>query len=88
MVCFLTGYDWVRLQGPERGGGRRQPTCGFRIESKECSNLILEGDIGLRGKVTSLEEEKIGWNHLLSGHEFEQTPEDSEEQGSLTCCRS
>ena len=34
------------------------------------------------------EEEKIGWNHLLSGHEFEQTPEDSEEQGSLTCCRS
>ena len=34
------------------------------------------------------EEEKIGWNHLLSGHEFEQTPEDSEGQGSLTCCRS
>ena len=35
-----------------------------------------------------IEEEKIGWHHLLNGHQFEQTPEDSEGQGSLTCCRS
>ena len=28
----------------------------------------------------------IGWHHQLKGHEFEQTPGDSEEQGSLTCC--
>ena len=27
-----------------------------------------------------------GCNHLLSGHEFEQAPRDSEEQGSLVCC--
>ena len=25
----------------------------------------------------------VGWNHLFSGHEFEQTPGDSERQGSL-----
>ena len=30
----------------------------------------------------------IGWHHQLSGHEFEQTPGDSEGQGSLVCCSS
>ena len=28
----------------------------------------------------------IGWHHQLNGHEFEQTPEDSEGQRSLACC--
>ena len=28
----------------------------------------------------------VGWHHQLSGHGFEQTPRDSEEQGSLACC--
>ena len=27
-----------------------------------------------------------GWYQRLSGHEFEQTPGDSEGQGSLACC--
>ena len=27
----------------------------------------------------------VGWHHRLNGHEFEQTPGDSEGQGSLTC---
>ena len=27
----------------------------------------------------------IGWNHRLSGHEFEKTLRDSEGQGSLAC---
>ena len=27
----------------------------------------------------------IGWYHLLNGKEFEQTPGDSEGQGSLLC---
>ena len=31
------------------------------------------------------ENEMIGWHHQLSGHEFEQTPRDSEGQGSLVC---
>ena len=30
----------------------------------------------------------IGWHHQRSGHEFEQTPGDSEGQGSLVCCSS
>ena len=29
------------------------------------------------------EDEMGGWHHRLNGHEFEQTPGDSDEQGSL-----
>ena len=32
------------------------------------------------------EDEMFGWNHRLSGHEFEQILGDSEEQGNLVCC--
>ena len=28
----------------------------------------------------------VGWHHRLKEHEFEQTPGDSEGQGSLACC--
>ena len=31
-------------------------------------------------------DEVVGWHHQLNGHEFEQTPGDSEKQGSLACC--
>ena len=33
-----------------------------------------------------IEDEMVGWHHQLNGQEFEQTPEDSEGQGSLVCC--
>ena len=32
--------------------------------------------------------EMVGWHHWLNGHEFEQTVEDGEGQGSLACCSS
>ena len=32
------------------------------------------------------EDEMVGLHHQLNGHEFEQTPGDSEGQGSLACC--
>ena len=32
------------------------------------------------------EAEMVGSYHRLSGHEFEQTPGDSERQESLVCC--
>ena len=31
------------------------------------------------------EDEMVGGHHRLSGHEFEETPGDSERQGSLEC---
>ena len=32
------------------------------------------------------EDEMVGWHQWLHGQEFEQTPGDSEGQGSLACC--
>ena len=32
------------------------------------------------------EDLMVGWHHQLNGHEFEQTPEDSEGRRSLACC--
>ena len=32
------------------------------------------------------EDGLVGYHHQLNGHEFEQTPGDSEGQGSLLCC--
>ena len=34
------------------------------------------------------EDEMVGCNHQLNGHEFEQTLGDSEVQGTLACCSS
>ena len=34
------------------------------------------------------EDEMAGWHHGLDGHEFEWTPGDGDEQGSLACCNS
>ena len=31
------------------------------------------------------EDKMVGWHHQLNGHEFEQTLEDDEGQGSLAC---
>ena len=36
----------------------------------------------------STDNEMVGWHHQLNGHEFEQTPGDSEGQGSQACCSS
>ena len=32
------------------------------------------------------EDEMVGQYYRLNGHKFEQTPGDSEGQGSLACC--
>ena len=34
------------------------------------------------------EDEEIGWHYQPNGHELEQTPGDSEGQGSLVCYSS
>ena len=31
-------------------------------------------------------DEMVGWHHCPDSHEFEQTLEESEGQGSLACC--
>ena len=34
----------------------------------------------------TIEDEVVRWHYQFNGHEFEQTPGDSEGQGSLACC--
>ena len=33
-----------------------------------------------------MEDEMVGWHHLLNGHGFEQALRDGKGQGSLVCC--
>ena len=49
----------------------------------------LEGNArkdGRQKEKNVAEDEMVGWYHQLNKHEFEQTPGDSEGQGSRTCC--
>ena len=54
-----------------------------RADSLE-KTLMLGKVEGQEEKGTT-EDEIVGWHHLLSGHEFEQTPGDGEGQGRLAC---
>ena len=55
-----------------------------RVDSLE--NTLMLGGIGGQEEKGTTEDEMVGWHHRLNGHEFEQTPGDSEGQGSLACC--
>ena len=55
----------------QRANSLKRPWCWKRLRARE------------KG-VT--EDKMVGWHHWLNGQEFEQTPEDSEGQGSLACC--
>ena len=57
-----------------------------RADSLE-KTLMLGKVEGQEEKGTT-EDEIVGWHHLLSGHEFEQTPGDGEGQESLVCFQS
>ena len=46
----------------------------------------LEKNLKTEGRRRRDENEMAGWHHRLSGHEFEQTLGDSENQGGLACC--
>ena len=39
-----------------------------------------------QGEKWTTDSEMVGWHHQLNGHEVEQSPGDSEGQGSLVCC--
>ena len=43
--------------------------------------IVGGGEVG-----GAAEDGMVGWHHRLNGHEFKQTPVDSEGQGSLVCC--
>ena len=55
-----------------------------RVDSLE--KTLMLGKIEGRKEKGTTEDETVGWHHWLNGHEFEQTPGDSEGQGSLAHC--
>ena len=50
------------------------------------TNCFLSYKVKVVLQLLSEWDEMVGWHHQLNGHEFEQTPGDSEGQGSLACC--
>ena len=42
--------------------------------------------VKIEGRGRRRQQSKVGCHHQHSGHEFEQTPGDTEGQGSLACC--
>ena len=58
----------------------------WRADSLE--KTLKLGKIEGRRRMVVTSDEMVGWHHQLSGHRFEQTPGDSEGQGSLACCSS
>ena len=58
-----------------------------RADSLEKTLMLRKAEGRKRG---ATEDEMVGCHHRLNGHEFEQTPGDSEGQGSLgsACCSS
>ena len=59
---------------------------GHLIWSANSRTLILGKTDGRRRR--GWQRTMVGWHHRLNGHEFEQTPGNSEGQGSLACCGS
>ena len=54
-----------------------------RADSLE--RTLMLGKVEGQEEKGTTEDEMVGWHHLLSGHEFEQTPGDGEGQESLVC---
>ena len=57
-----------------------------RVDSLE--KTLMLGKTEGRTRRGTTKDEMVGWHHRLHGHEFEQTPRDSEEQRILVCCCS
>ena len=72
---MLQGGTWVSLITDKMSLG------AWATDAK--SQLI--GEDPDAGKDWRQKDEMVGWPHRLNEHEFEQTPGDSEGQGSLAC---
>ena len=62
---------------------------GHLMQTQRADSLektLMLGKFEGRRRSRGTEDEMVGWHHLLNRHKFEQTPGDSERQGSLVCC--
>ena len=56
----------------------------WRADSLE--KTLMLGKTWRQEEKVVAQDEMAGWHHWFNGHEFVQTPEDGERQGSLPCC--
>ena len=56
------------------------------LHMNEPNLKLRKGKVWGQEEKGAKEDEMVGWHHRLNGHEFVQTPGDSEGQGSLVCC--
>ena len=47
---------------------------------------LMLGKILRQEKKGTTEDKMVGWHYQFNGREFQQTPGDSEGEGSLVCC--
>ena len=55
-------------------------------KANSLEKTLMLGKIEGQKEKGATENEMVRYNHQLNGYEFEQTPGDSEGQGSLVCC--
>ena len=51
-----------------------------------CLSILIYERIYKNKAKGMTEDEMVGWNHRLDGHEFEQAPGVGDGQGDLACC--
>ena len=55
-------------------------------KANSLEKTLMLGKIEGQKEKGATENEMVKYNHQLNGYKFEQTPGDSEGQGSLVCC--
>ena len=88
LVCFLVStlcFDYSLLYFVNPKGNQPWIFIGSTDAEAHWKDLNAGRDGGQEEK-GSMGDEMVGWHHQLNGHEFEQTPGDSEGQRSLVCC--
>ena len=59
--------------------------CHLMWRANSLGKTLMLGKIEGKRRWGSTEDEMLGWHRQLNGHEFKQTPGNSEGQGSLVC---
>ena len=61
------------------------PLRSFNVKSRLPGKDPDAGNYWRQKEKGMTEDEMVVWHHQLNGHEFEQTPGNSQGQGSLAC---
>ena len=101
--CGAEEASWEShgLQGDQISQSQRKSTLNIHWRTDAEAPILWPSDVKsqLNGKDLDAgkdwgqkkgmtEDEMVEWHYWFDGHEFEQTPRDSDGQGSLACCSS